>query len=214
MICIDLDCTLIDSEKRYRDEVVVAAGYGISKKKYAAAVNRLYQQHDRASYYFELLYEFLLRVKPGLSKKIVDDLNALLDKNYFFPDSELFLSSFKPQQLALITTGNPHFQFRKISAHNLRKYINLIWVLADKALAISGELTSASRIGIKESFFFIDDAPWEIEAVKKAHPGVICIQVRKPASWETQRKTDFYDVYLPDLEAATHYIKANLAASS
>lgn len=213
MICIDLDCTLIDSEKLYQDEKVVAVRYGISAKKYVAAVNRLYQQ-CRASYSFELLYEFLSKIKPGLSRKIVDDLNALLDKNYFFPDSKFFLSSFTPQQLALITTGSPHFQFRKIAAHGLKRYINFIWVVSDKALPISGELVSATRMGIKEPLFFIDDAPREIETVKKAHPEVICIQVREPALWETQRETDFYDVHLPNLEAVTHYIKASLAASS
>lgn len=214
MICIDLDCTLIDAEKRYRDEMIVAAEYGILKKKYVAAVNELYRQYGRTFYCFELLYEFLLKAKPGLSRKIIDDLNALLDKNYFFSDSEFFLSSFKPQQLTLVTTGNQHFQFRKIATHGLRRYINYIWVITDKALAISGELIVASRSGIKEPFFFIDDAPREIEAVKKAYPEVTCIQVRKPASWETQRETEYYDVYLPNLEMTTHYIKGTIIASS
>ena len=146
--------------------------------------------------------------------EITRDLNALLDKNYFFPDSEEFLSSFNPQQLVLITSGNQDFQWRKIDAHDLTKYIKFVWVITNKALAVSGELVSALRAGIKEPFFFIDDAPREIEAVKKAHPEVICIQVREPASWETQRETEFYDVHFPQgLLPARDYIQSVLRAS-
>jgi len=214
MICVDLDCTLIKSEQRYKDELEVAKKYGISAKKYAAAVEKLYQRYGIAAYRFELLYRILTEVSPGLSRQIIEDLNALLDKNYFFPDSEEFLAAFEPKQLVLITSGNFEFQFRKIVAHGLKKYINFIWVISNKALAVGAEIISAAKAGIQEPFFFIDDAPREIEAVKKAYPEeVVCIQVRTPAPWETQRSTEYFDVHLPDLEAVTHYIKGILAAS-
>lgn len=210
MICVDLDCTLIDSERRYGDEMVIAAEYGISEEEYVTAVDTLYRHHGTAGYSFELLYEILAEQSPVLPWKITKDLNALLDRIYLFPDSELFLSSFKPEQLSIITTGNHEFQSRKIAAHNLKKWANYVWITPHKARAVAAE----SIFGAGGNIFFIDDAPREIEAVKRARPEVICIQVRTPALWEIQRKTEFYDVHLPDLEAVTHYIKGILHASA
>lgn len=211
MICVDLDYTLIDSEEFFEDQIGVAEGYGILAEEYTAAVEKLYQRYGAATYNFELLYETLAEKNPSLSREIIRDLNALLDKNYFFPDSKEFLASFEPKQLVLITSGNSNFQFRKIAAHDLRAHINFIWVISNKALAVGAEIISAARVGIKELFFFISDSPREIEAVKKAHPEVVCIQVRTPASWEIQRTTEHYDVHLLDMEAVTHYIKGMLS---
>ena len=213
MIGVDLDCTLIDSEQRYKDEVKAAEGYGILQEEYIAAVEKLYQRHGTAAYRFELLYKILTEVSPGLSRQIIEDLNALLDKNYFFPDSKEFLTSFRREQLVLITSGNADFQARKIAAHGLKTYVNCIWVISDKALAVGAEIVSAAKAGIQEPFFFISVAPREIEAVRIAHPEVTCIQVRTPASWETQRSTEYFDVHLPDLLAARDYIKGRLAAA-
>lgn len=211
MICVDLDCTLIDSERRYGDERVIAANYGISKKDYVAAVDKLYRRYGALFYSFELLFKILSERRPGLSKNIVNNLNTLLDRNYFFPDSEFFLSSFGPQEFSIITSGLHDFQWRKIAAHNLGSRTNCIWITEYKARAVGAMVVYKNP---DEKVFFIDDAPREIEAVKKAHHEVICIQVREPASWETQRETEYFDVHLPNLEAVTHYIKGILAASA
>lgn len=216
MICIDLDCTLIDSERSYKDEMSIAEGYGVSKKEYGTAVKKLYQRHGTAAYNFRLLYEILAETSRALLPwQMVTDLNALLNKNYFYPDSEEFLSSFEPRQLVIVTAGNPDFQWKKILAHNILRYANTVTITQNKAAAVAAELITAMRVGIKELTFVIDDAPREIEAVKKALPEVICIQIRQPASWETQRETVFYDVHFPaGLLPARDYIKTILVAST
>lgn len=216
MICVDLDCTLIDSERRYADEREIAQKYGIDEKEYRELVNELCFNRGVFAYTFELVYEFLLRRRPGLSPKIVDDLRGLLDKNYLFPDSSFFLDAFGPKDLAIVATGKTHFQWRKLSANGLYGKAHLVWVTEhkNKAGAVAGIVVSNARVNHRGKVFFIDDAPREIEVVKKAHPKVICIQVRTPASWETQHETDYYDVHLPNLEAVTHYIKGILAASA
>lgn len=210
MICVDLDCTLIDSERRYGDERVIAADYGISEEEYIVAVDELYRRHGALAFSFELCFSILSERRPGLSKDVVNALNTLLDRNYFFPDSDFFLSSFSPQEVTIITSGPHDFQWRKIAAHNLGSRTNCIWITKHKARAVGAMVVYKNP---DEKMFFIDDAPREIEAVKKAFPEVICIQVREPASWETQRETEYYDVHLPNLEAVTHYIKGTLAAS-
>lgn len=204
-IFCDLDCTLIDSEQRYEDEKRIAEGLGVSRDTYEWAVGELYNQFDVAGYTFERLYEIIRERVPGVPSCLAEELASLLDRNYFFPDALLFFGEFHRQDLIIVTSGVSAFQLRKIETHGLKTRARAIVITGNKA-EVLGEYKTGGRI-----HFFLDDAPREIEAVKRVHPDVICIQVRQPASWESQKTTALADAYLPDLAAAAEYIKRRTA---
>ena len=202
-IFVDLDCTLIDSERRYEDEKRVAENFGVPRAIYEWAVDELYKRYEVGSYSFPLLCEIIRPRMLNFPEELHLRLASLLSCNYFFSDALDFLARFSQEELVLVTSGNQEFQQKKIQTHELAKYFGRIFVARNKAQVIGEEKAGTD--------FFIDDAPREIEKVKLAHPDVFCVQVRTPASWESQKYTSRADARLSDLISAAEYIKAALA---
>lgn len=204
-IFCDLDCTLIDSEQRYQDEKQIAVRFGVSPDIYEWSVGELYGRFGFAGYTFERLYGIILERVPRVPCRLAEELASLLVRNYFFPDALLFLEQFHRENLVLVTSGVPEFQLKKIETHDLGALMGIIVVSDSKA-----ETVGEHKLDGK-THFFLDDAPREIEAVKRVHPDVVCIRVRTPASWESQKTTALADAYLPDLAVAAEYIKRRAA---
>ncbi len=204
-IFCDLDCTLIDSERRYEDEKQIAARLGVSRDDYEWAVDELYHRFGIARYSFTVLLEIIRERVPHVSSGLAEELMSLLDRNYFFPDSLNFLNQFRRRDLTLVTAGVIEVQLKKVETHGMKALMGDIVVTDSKPRAM-GERKLDGRI-----HFFLDDAPREIEAVKRAHPDIVCIQMRIPPSWESQKYTNFADVCLPNLAAAAEYIKRRAA---
>ncbi len=205
LIFIDLDCTLIDSEKRYEDEKQMAERFGIKRDVYVWAVNELYRRHGTYKYSFALLCEILRERTPRANKNFEGELSRLLGRNYFFSDAPQFLSRFNCEELILLTSGTPDFQSRKIDVHGLNEVVKATFITDNKPIIIGREKRGSALN------FFIDDAPREIEAVKRIHPDVVCIQIRTPPSWEMQKHTPLADARLPDLVSAVEYIERKTA---
>lgn len=132
----------------------------------------------------------------------VDFDNVLFDPGgaCLFDDVLPFLKSFRPSQLVLVASGDKDVQMAKIRASGLEPYFHAVHVVGRKPTVID--------IPNRAPTFFIDDAPWEIEAMKSACGWVICIQVRKPPSGEGQLQwTDKDDFYFSSLAHLAKFIK-------
>ena len=54
--------------------------------------------------------------------------------------------------------------------------------------------------------FFLDDAARHVDDVKRAHPGIICIQVRSAAPWEKKQNALLADAVCASLAEAADFI--------
>lgn len=205
IICVDLDNTLIDSVRRSKDEVGIAAKYGLRPEVYTKSINELFRRHGNM-YSFQLLWPILLEKKAYLPEEMLNELNELLDKTYFFGDTDLFLQSFKKEQLILVTSGDPVVQARKLYAHKLDERFDCVFL---NPFAKTDVIGACIKECGGEKVYFVDDAPREIEAVKKTCPQAICVQVREPPPWEEQKTTDYADYYFWDLAGTADFIKSN-----
>lgn len=198
IVCVDLDNTLIDSVKRYNDEQIVAVKYGIDPKTYVNCVETLFKRHGNF-YSYKFLLPILQETKQDINCGVQNELEALLDKQYFFDDTIAFLSAFPKARLIITTSGDPTVQIRKAMAHNLSNWCRGMIVNSNKASVVSA-------FSVAHQVYFVDDAPREIEKVKKQCPSATCIQVREPPPWEKQKTTDYADIKLPSLFEVAEFI--------
>ena len=197
-ICVDLDNTLIDSVQRYTDEQIVAVKYGLDPSTYVKCVEKLFERHGNY-YSYKLLLPILQEVKTDIKEGILPELESLLDRKYLFEDTEFFLSRFQKEQLVLVTSGDQVVQSRKIAAHQLESlFCAMILNPSNKA-----DVVEAQKAGM---VYFVDDAPREIEKVKKQCGLATCIQVREPPPWEKQKTTDYADYRVANLFEAVKII--------
>ena len=199
LIYADLDNNLIDTVRLTDDVISIAEEYGISREEYIHSVEELEKQHGRAAYSFEKLYSLITENKPMVSWEFLKRIEELISKNYFFPDAVPFLLGFGKNELTIITEGNREYQYKKINAHELEYFVGKIIIAGDgKEKAI---IPGAGKT------FLLDDAPRAIDAVKKQHPSIICIQMRTPPHWEKQKFSDLKDAHCKDLYEAAKFIK-------
>ena len=198
MIYIDLDNTLIDSVKRLSGEMTAALKYGISNDNFSKAMLAAFQNDGVSRFGHKVLFKACCNLCPGLSKKLLNDWNDILNTPHIFPDAINFLSSFPKKDLVLLTTGSKEFQLTKIRVHGLKKFFS------DIKIVPSPKCTSISP---PPNSIFIDDSPREIDATKQTFPGIYCILVRKPAPWEKQKTSHFKDAQCADLVKAIELIK-------
>src|SRR3990167_2924434 len=110
-IYLDLDNTLIDSVRRYEDEQETAERHGVPRTEYVRAVETLYARHGTASYCFPLLFSIIREARPDAPEALLRELEALLAKHYFFPDTLAFLSPLFPRGRLLLVQRPPQFHF-------------------------------------------------------------------------------------------------------
>lgn len=204
MIYADLDQTLINSERRFRDEIEVALDHGISEAEYTKAGKDILERDGSWAYSFRSLFQALKEKNPRLSPSILNDLEKLLHGNYFFPDTLEFLKQFSPSELIIVTRGTPEFQWPKIEAHKLTRYVGEVRIT-------KGDKSEVMFEGDSYRKFLIDDSSKVIDEVKSAKPSVFCIQVRKPGSWDSrQEPADLRDAYCRNLLSAAKLIKLQI----
>ncbi len=203
VIAVDLDNTLIQSSARFRKEQKIAEKYKLDPELYAQCIrNEFILKNGNGRYSFQHLWPFLRKLKPDLPRKMLHELNALLDHQYFFHDTINFLENFQKKSLILVSSGDYVVQLRKVHAHRIEKYFKNIYVTENKPEVIS-------KIK-KTKTFFLDDAPRQIDAVKKRNPDVTCILMRKPPPWEVKTKSELADVHCTNLLDAAAYIKSRM----
>ncbi|MDP3947635.1 MAG: hypothetical protein Q8Q41_03025 [bacterium] len=199
-IYLDLDNTLIDSVRRYEDEQETAERHGVPRAEYIRAVETLYARHGTASYCFPLLFSILIETRPDAPEALLAELKTLLDKQYFFPDTLAFLSRFSRKELVVVTEGRYEFQWPKAVAHNLLEYV--------RAVRISHTRKKSEMVEEHGQTFFLDDAARHIDEVKRAHPDVVCIQVRSAAPWEKKQTPALADLSCATLTEAADFIES------
>jgi FMN phosphatase YigB (HAD superfamily) len=200
-ILVDLDNTLIDVAKRLELEMGTAAKFGVNAEDYWKAVDIAFAKYGISGFRYQALFEGCRAVKPDFNDDAFLEWKKLLDMEYFFPDSIVFLKHFKPEELTLLTTGNPEFQWTKIITHGITKYFGKIFIVS------SPKAENIERPPDKS--FFIDDSPREIDAMKQRFPHVLCLQVRTPAPWEKQKHSGCKDAHFRDLLGAYVFIREN-----
>jgi len=198
-ILVDLDNTLIDSVKRLKLEMGVAAKFGVNAEDYWKAVDIAFAKYGVSGFSHQALFEGCRAIKPDFSAESLFEWRKVLEVKLFFPDTLIFLKHFKPEELTLLTTGNPEFQWTKIITHGITKHFGKIFI------ANSPKAENIERPPDKS--FFIDDSPREIDAMKQCYPHVICLQVRTPAPWEKQKHSGCKDAHFRDLLGAYAFIR-------
>src|SRR3989338_8722651 len=197
-IYLDLDNTLIDSVRRYEDEQETAERHGVPRTEYVRAVETLYARHGTASYCFPLLFSIIREARPDAPEALLRELEALLDKQYFFPDTLAFLSRFSREELVVVTEGRIEFQWPKAAAHNLLEHV--------REVRISHMKKKSEMVEEHGQTFFLDDAARHVDDVKRVHPGIVCIQVRPAAPWEKKQNALLADAVCAALAEAAHFI--------
>lgn len=204
-IYLDLDNMLIDSVRRYEDEQETAERHGISRAEYVRAVETLYARHGTASYCFPLLFSIIRETRPDAPEALLHELEALLDKHYFFPDTLAFLSRFSREELVVVTEGRIEFQWPKAAAHNLLEHVREVRISHTKKKSEMIEERGQDLPAGRQAFF-LDDAARHIDEVKRAHPDIVCIQVRPPAPWEKKQNALLADAVCASLAEAADFI--------
>jgi FMN phosphatase YigB (HAD superfamily) len=196
-IYLDLDNTLIDTEKIRRIEARVAGRYGIQLMTYLECADLTCIQ-DPAVFTYERVYDILREYYLDLPRSLISDLYQVLKIRCFTSYAFHFLSKFRKQDLVLVSSGDPAFQRMKIETHRIADYVREIHIVNEKASVITRE---------SPPVFFVDDAPRHIEAVGRAHPWITCIRVHEPPSWEVQQEIAHPHVYIESLFDVAEYIK-------
>lgn len=200
LIYLDLDNTLIDSVRRYEEEQETAERYGVSRAEYVRAVETLYARHGTASYTFPLLFSIIRETRPDAPEALLRELKGLLGKRYFFPDTLEFFARFPREELIVVTESRYEFQWPKAAVHNLLAYV--------REVRISHVKRKSEMIEESGQTFFLDDAARHMDDVKRAHPGIVCIQVRVPAPWEKKQKALLADAVCGTLIEAAGFIES------
>lgn len=199
-IYLDLDNTLIDSVRRYEEEQETAERHGITRAEYVRAVETLYARHGTASYCFPLLFSIIREAHPNAPEALLRELEVLLGKQYFFPDTLEFFARFHREELVVVTEGRFEFQWPKAAAHNLLSYV--------REVRLSHVKKKSEMIEERGQTFFLDDAARHVDDVKRAHPGIVCIQVRSAAPWEKKQNALLADAVCASLAEAADFIES------
>src|SRR3989344_2247562 len=199
-IYLDLDNTLIDSVRRYGDEQETAERHGVPRAEYVRAVETLYARHGTASYCFPLLFSIIRETRPDAPEELLRELEALIAKHYFFPDTLAFLSRFSREELVVVTEGRIEFQWPKAAAHNLLEHV--------REVRISHTKKKSEMFEERGRTFFLDDAARHIDDVKRAHMSIICIQVRPAAPWEKKQNALLAEAVCASLAEAADFISS------
>ena len=191
---VDLDNTVIDTIRRLGKEQAAARKHGFSDADYMRALHLVNERFGIGEFTIQRFFGVCRELNPALSDEVLGEWKEMENDQIFFDDSLEFLKSLPKKELCLITAGNAEMQTKKIDTHKLRPYFGKIQILpSPKANNI--EPPEAGSV-------YIDDAPREIDAMKKRFPYVKCILVRTPPPWETQKMTVSADWYCPDLKTA------------
>src|SRR3989344_7660128 len=197
-IYLDLDNTLIDSVRRYEDEQETAERHGVPRAEYVRAVETLYARHGTASYCFPLLFSIIRETRPDAPEELLRELEALLAKHYFFPDTLAFLSRFSREELVVVTEGRIEFQWPKAAAHNLLEHVREVRISHTKKKSEMFEERGQDPPAGRQAFF-LDDAA-------RRHPGIVCIQVRPAAPWEKKQNALLAAAVCASLAEAADFI--------
>lgn len=200
MIYLDLDNTALDTVGLYNFMVdLLENEFGVPRGVAMQAQQDAHLRHR--TYTPEKLCDELAKVGHPVSNDfLIRVYNYIESREMLYPDTMPFLKQFRRQELAILTRGDEFFQRRKIRAHGLDQ-------LVGKLLVTQGEKCDSINDAVMPCTFFLDDAPREIEAMKRRHPWIICIQVREPPPWEEQRTTTYADGYARDLLLAADLIR-------
>lgn len=119
MIYVDMDHTLIDSQRRFALEMAAAMRRGVTEAQYFEAIDVIFRVHGIGKFCYELLREELAKLCPTLTKDVLGEWEEILTIPMLLPHVEWFLGRFPRKDLTLLTTGNPVFQQKKIDVHGL-----------------------------------------------------------------------------------------------
>jgi len=197
-IYLDLDNVSLDSHKIYEHIPRILSRYGFAPGECWEHFTAVKQRFG--AYSPERHYEWLLERRQMVPQSFVTEVYEFIDRGHLlFPDTMPFLLQFSRAEMIILTCGATDHQLRKIRAHKLEAFVADILVPTDNKPA--AVIKSAAK-----SIFFLDDAPREIEAMKRAHPDIFCIQMRTVAIWESQKHTTAADAYAPTLHDAADII--------
>lgn len=204
---IDFDDTVFDTQKFLTEMEIIFARHGVSSADFrqgtkAAMINgqKFY------NYTFEQHVDGLRKKGYSLSDKIIDDLNAILEKNNFqFEGAEHFLEwvCTASEKVILLTAGNPEFQHKKLSSTELTEYFDAVQVLHEKK---EEYVRTASN---HQKSLFINDNLTENLVLKKMLPEVTVISKTNYFKFNRQ---DYKESAIPFFETFTDikkYVETN-----
>ncbi len=201
MLYLDLDNTIIDTVRRLDKEKELAGKYGLTAEEYMNAIHLVNERHGIGEFTLRKLFSVCNEIHPGLPEELFAEWAEFENVQIFFPDALEFVNAFRAKDLTLLTAGNHDMQNKKIDVHNLRPYFHEILILpSPKAINIDPPPLNS---------YYIDDAPREIDAMKKLFPHVMCILVREPPPWEKVSVSKYADVYCKDLKEVLTMLKEN-----
>ena len=151
-IYIDFDGTMFDTSKFYKDFLKICNSYGVSDED-------VYNIRNQSTGLFNLdELANSIDQKYNLSKKYLDEVNALYNRKYLYDDVIDFLEkNYQKYDLYILTYGEKNYQQKKIDCCNIRDYFKDVIITSDKG---------KENIDY-QSGWFIDNNPKELETLSR-----------------------------------------------
>lgn len=153
-IYIDLDRTILNTDRLYYDMDKTTKKYGISLERFNKVKNQIFTEPILFNYVKVIEY---ICNNDNINLKILDELNKILDNcdNYLYEDVQMFFKNCKQKgyKINILTYGDLNFQLMKLK--NLSIYKSIDSVIISSIFKFDLNLNYTNKI-------FIDDNPRDL----------------------------------------------------
>ena len=191
LVIIDFDGVLFDDARFKKEWESLFRRAGISRGIY----EKTYQESKRKGYYDARLHVKLAygsEAKKSFSQKyFYDSVMRCAEQSFRFvyKDAKPFLKFLRTKRVktVLLSTGDSHFQKRKIMQSGLADFFTRVMIIRDvsklkKMHAITGKK--------RDRVIFIDDKKRVVEEIKKSLPQIYVVQMRRQRNQESAAHVD------------------------
>ncbi len=204
LILVDFDGVLLDDEAFKKDYLGVFGAYGVSEAVERTAYERAKSKsggvYDSERHLTELSQDIPNLDIPVMRRDLV--AVAYRASEFLFPDAIPFLETMQKRGYILVlVSAGAGLQEVKIAACGLNQFFTCVDVTPNPAkVAPVREFLHRFKPG---TAFMIDDKSFVVDAVKRALPDVVAVQVlRHPG----MRESELADACMSDLRSVQEFI--------
>lgn len=208
-IIFDFDDVIFNTRKFLEDYKRIFASHGVSASQFDYPLVRN-KKGKAETYSLERHLEFLgkefqvdvKRIKKGIAEFIKQN------RNYVFRDAIRFLEKFPRQQLYLLSYADyARWQNAKIKSSGISQYFKKVIICSGTKSKSICQTLGKENISKEENIFFIDDRLEHIEDVKKCHPEILTILLKRKEGRYNDRKNKYCDYEARDLRGVEKIIR-------
>lgn len=169
---------MFDSDTLYRDLHAVCEGHGLRPEALPLDLGLIPPERKLFSFFMLLRQSGI--VAPDLLEVLLREVRTYIQENawrYVFPDVQTFLTAAKltGSTIHVLTYGDIEFQLAKLAGSRLLTRCDGVVVTAVPKWLYDSLFSS-------DPTWFFDDNPREIDQVKRRHPGIVAVEVKRPGT--------------------------------